>query len=324
MRSSAWVLPLACLLPLVLTGCTLSTTAASTPDTGLAISGSVHGGQNPIVGAHVYLLAANTTGYGNASLSLLTSGTGRTLDSSGGATNGFYYVTTVGPSGTFSITGDYSCTAGQQVYLYALGGDPGLGTGTNPAAGLLAALGNCPGGTSAFATGTPFVVINEVSTVAAAYAMAGFATDAVHVSSSGTAAAKLGIANAFINAEILQTSGVANAFPPSSTTYYGGGGSVPQTTVNTLGNILAACVNSNGTGSACTTLFANAESGGTTGNLPADTATAAINIAHNPVAAVTALYGLPSATAPFGPALTAQPNDFTVSIYYEQIGRAHV
>src|ERR1039458_6881805 len=316
MRSSAWVLSLACLLPLALTGCTLSTTAAPTPEAGPAISGTVHGGQNPIIRAHVYLFAANTSGYGNASASLLTAGTGRTLDSSGGATNGDYYVTTAGAGGTFSITGDYSCTAGQQVYLYAVGGDPGLGTGTNPAAGLMAALGNCPGGTSAFASGTPFVFMNEVSTVAAAYAFAGFATDAVHVSSSGTTAAKLGIANAFINAEILQTSGVANPYPPPGVGYYGGPGSVPQAEINTLGNILAACVNSNGTGSACTTLFANAESGGTTGNLPADTATAAINIAHNPVAALTALYGLPSATAPFGPALTAQPNDFTLAIYY--------
>ena len=80
-------LSLACLLPLGLTGCSLSTTAAPSPDVGLAISGTVHGGQNPIVGAQVYLFAANAgvftpnaSGYGNASLSLLTAGTGRTLD----------------------------------------------------------------------------------------------------------------------------------------------------------------------------------------------------------------------------------------------------
>jgi hypothetical protein len=314
-------------LSLALTGCTLSTTAAPTPETGPAITGVVHGGQNPIVGAHVYLLAANAgvftpnaSGYGNASLSLLTAGTGRTLDQSGGPTNGFYYVTTGGPGGTFSITSDYTCTGGQQVYLYSLSGDPGLGTGTNSAAGLLAALGTCPG--TAGTTGHSFssslyVIVNEVSTVAAAYAFAGFATDALHVSSSGTAAAKLGIANAFINAEILQTSGGANQYPPPGVGYYGGPGSVPQTTINTLGNILAACVNSNGTVSACTTLFANAKSGGTTGALPTDTATAAINIAHNPVAAVGTLYGLASAYAQFNPALTAQPNDFTISILYE-------
>jgi hypothetical protein len=182
----------------------------------------------------------------------------------------------------------------------------------------MAVLGNCPGGTSAFATGTPLVFMNEVSTVAAAYAFAGFATDAVHVSSSGTAAAKLGIANAFINAEILQTSGVANPYPPPGVGYYGGPGSVPQAEINTLGNILAACVNSAGPAEGpCATLFANAKSGGTTGTTPSDTATAAINIAHNPVAAVAALWGLASAYAQFNPTLTTQPNDFTISILYE-------
>ena len=109
----------------------------------------------------------------------------------------------------------------------------------------MAALGNCPSADN-FATAAPYIFVNEVSTVAAAYAYAGFATDALHVSSSGTAAAKLGIANASINAAILETlsTGVANASPPPGNGYYGGGGAVPQTTVNTLGNILAACVNS--------------------------------------------------------------------------------
>lgn len=281
------------------------------------MQGKVQGGQQQIVGAQVYLLAANTTGYGNASVSLLTAGTGRTLDTSGGPTNGFYYVTT-DANGNFSISGDYTCTAGTQVYAYARGGNPG--SGTNTAAGLLAALGNCPAAHN-FASSAPFIFMNEVSTVAAAYAFGGFATDALHVSSSGTAAAKLGIANAFINAEILETlgTGLANQYPPPGVGYYGGPGVIPQTTINTLGNILAACVNSTGSGSAnCGTLFANAMSGGTTGTAPTDTATAAIYIAHNPVAAVSALYGLVGGGgAPFAPALTAQPNDFTLSILYQ-------
>lgn len=313
-----------CVVPVVLTGCgampgTTPFETGSDPAAGTALQGIVHGGQQAIVGAHVYLLAANTTGYGAASVSLLTSGTGRTLDTSGGPTNGFYYVTS-DANGNFSITGDYSCTANTQVYVYALGGNPGAGT--NPAAGLMAALGNCPSAGN-FQTAAPFLFVNEVSTVASAYAMAGFATDALHVSSSGTAAAKLGIANAFVNAAVLETlgTGVANAAPPALP-MGAGGGAVPQTEINTLGNILAACVNSTGavTGptnpTACYTLFTNAESGGTTGTEPTDTATAAINIAHNPVAAVAALYGLSSAYAQFNPALTAQPNDFTMSIYY--------
>jgi hypothetical protein len=321
-RILRWLL--VCTVPVAITGCGgmagfAPIETGSSPDAGAALQGKVHGGQSPIVGAHVYLLAANTTGYGAASVSLLTAGTGRTLDSSGGPTNGFYYVTT-DANGDFSITGDYSCTANTQVYAYALGGNPGAGT--NPAAGLMAALGNCPAADN-FLTTAPYLFVNEVSTVAAAYAMAGFATDALHVSSSGTAAAKLGIANAFVNAAVLETlsTGVANAEPPALPTG-SGGGAVPQTEINTLGNILAACVNSTGavTGptnpTACYTLFTNAESGGTTGTQPTDTATATINIAHNPVAAVGALYGLASAYEQFSPALTAQPNDFTMSIYY--------
>lgn len=318
-------LPLAgCLL----SGCNLSSTSATTPDVGLAITGKAMGGQQPIVGAHVYLLAANAgvftpnaTGYGNASLSLLTSGTGRTQDQSGGPTNNFYYVTT-GSGGVFNISGDYTCTGGQQVYLYALGGNPGLTGGTNnTASGLLAALGTCPG--TAGTTGNVFssslyVVMNEVSTVATAYALAGFATDAVHISSSGTALAQTGIQNAFLNASNLETlsTGLALAATPSGTA------TVPQTTINALANILAACVNTTGTvtgptnPTACYTLFTNALSGGTTGTQPSDTATAAINIAHNPAANLAALYTLSTATPPFAPALTAQPNDWTLALEY--------
>jgi streptogramin lyase len=144
----------------------------------------------------------------------------------------------------------------------------------------------------------------------------------VHVSSSGTAAAKLGIANAFVNAAVLETlsTGVANSAIPGLP-MGSGGGAAPQAEVNTLGNILAACVNSAGPSSTpCSTLFSNAESGGTTGTLPSDTATAAINIAHNPVAAVTALWNLSSGYPQFSPALTTEPNDFTMSIYYNDPG----
>jgi hypothetical protein len=316
---------LACLLALALTGCTGSTPA--TPSTeapsisaGLAIQGSVHGGQQPIALAHVYLFAANTTGYGgpgiapsasNASVSLLNATSTGYSDSIGA------YVLTDG-NGNFSITGDYSCTPNTQVYLYALGGNPGLTSGTNnTAAGLLAALGNCPAAGN-FLTATPYVVVNEVSTVAAAYALAGFASDATHVSSSGTALAQTGIANAFANAANLETlsTGAALATTPA------GNGAVPQSTINTLANILAACINTNGavTGptspTPCYTLFNNALSGGSSGTVPSDTAAAAINIAHNPSLNISALFALPTAQSPFAPGLAAQPNDFTVAIQF--------
>jgi hypothetical protein len=261
----------------------------------------------------VYLFAANATGCGggglsassnNASISLLNAATTGLSDSVGA------YVLT-NSTGGFTITGDYSCTLNQQVYLYALGGSSS--STTNSAAGLLAVLGSCPGGNSAFAAGTPFVAVNEVSTVAAAYAFAGFATDATHVSSSGTALAKTGIANAFANSANLAgiSTGVALATTPA------GNGTVPQSEINTLANILAACMNSSGPSfTACSTLFSNAESAGSTGTPPTDTATAAINIAHNPGSNVANLYALSTPTPPFSPALSGQPNDFTIALNF--------
>jgi hypothetical protein len=313
---------LACSLCLVLSGCSLSAPSAPTPAAGLAIQGTVHGGQNPIVGAQVYLFAAgsgvftpNASGYGNASVSLLNSSGLNTAEDTtpSDATFDDYYVSS-GAGGTFSISGDYTCTGGQQVYLYAVGGN--TGSGPNSAAGLLAALGTCPGTAGSlgntFASGL-FVTMNEVSTVAAAYALAGFATDAVHVSSSGTALAQTGLANAFLNAGNMEAllTGVALTTTPA------GNGTVPQATLYTLANILASCVNSTGsTSTACTTLLNDAKSGGSAGAVPTDTATAAINIAHNPGANIMALYALGLPSPPFSPALTVQPNDFTIAISY--------
>lgn len=311
-------LALASLVPVALAGCSLGTSTAQSSDPGLPIQGMVHGGQQPIVGAHVYLLAANTTGNAgpgitastsNASVSLLNPTKTGNSDSIGG------YVLTQS-DGSFTITSDYTCTQNTQVYVYVLGGNPGVGGGANSASGLMAALGNCPSGGS-FLSKAPYILVNEVSTVAAAYAFAGFATDATHVSSSGTGAAKLGLADAFINAAILETlsTGTANPYPPPGVGYYGGPGVVPQAAINTLGNILAACVNSTGpSSSGCSTLFSNAMNGSAQ---PSDTATAAINIAHNPAANVAALYGLSTSNPPFASALTAQPNDFTISILYQ-------
>ncbi|HEY5328598.1 MAG TPA: PKD domain-containing protein [Acidobacteriaceae bacterium] len=268
-------------------------------------NGKVVSGTQPVAGAHVYLFAAGTTGYGTASVSLLNASATGASDAVGA------YVTT-GADGTFVVQGDYTCTAGTQVYVYVLGGNPGLAAGTdNTAAGMMAAVGNCPNAGNLGAI--PYITVNEVSTVAAAYALAGFATDATHISSSGTTLAQTGIANAFANAGNLATlaTGAALALTPS------GVGQVPEPTINAIANILAACVETaSGSSSACTTLFANAESGGSTGTLPIDTATAAINIAHHPAANVAALYALAVATPVLFPALGSQPNDFTLGIIY--------
>jgi hypothetical protein len=285
-------------------GTAASTTAtidapAPLPDgslTGVVSSGTLNG-TVPVAYAHVYLFAANTTGYGKPSVSLLNATQTGTSDAVGA------YVTTAF-NGTFNMSGDYSCTSGQQLYLYVLGGD--AGTGQDALLGMMAAIGSCPSSTGP----ALFATVNEVSTIAAAYALAGFATDATHVSSSGTALAQVGVANAFANAANLAglTTGAALLTTPA------GNGTVPQSEINTLANVLAGCINVGGT--PCSTLLQTATADGTaTGTQPTDTATAAINIAHNPGANVATLYGLASSGG-FTPALGAQPNNFVVSLQY--------
>lgn len=188
-----WIRPVAAMCSLlVLVGCSGGSIGGldETAVVGAHFTGVVHGGQQPIVGAEIFLFAANTTGYGgnglaasasNASISLLKSASNTTQDTnSSDATYNDYYVTT-GTGGSFAITGDYTCIPGQQVYLYAQGGNPTYPSGSaNSAIGLLAALGSCPSGDSF--PSTTYVMVNEVSTIATAYALAGFATDALHVS----------------------------------------------------------------------------------------------------------------------------------------------
>jgi len=267
----------------------------------IASDGKTLHGNAPVSGAHVYLLAANTSGYGDSSVSLLNSALTGASDTLGG------YVTT-GIDGSFTISGMYQCIPGTQVYVYALGGN--TGAENNAASGLLAILGNCPQSGS-LTPNHPFT-INEVTTVAAAYAMAGFATDATHVSSSGTPLAQTGIANAFANSGNLADSTAGAAL----TTTPAGNGAAPQSEINTLANMLAACVGLI-SGNSCSTLFAAATVDGTTnGAQPTDTATAAINIAHHPGMNVSELYKLGASASVYTPVLAQQPNDLSIAVNF--------
>jgi streptogramin lyase len=269
------------------------------------LTGSVATGSTPIVGAHMYLYAASVGPSGTGSNSLLSA----TQTGFSDPATGTAYVVSDG-QGNFSMTGDYLCTSGQQLYIYALGGTAGTQSIAN--AGLMTVLGNCP------TTGTTVVTkVNEVSTIAAAYALAGYATDAVHVSSSGTALAVTGIANAFANAANLvkPSTGVALTATPA------GNGTVPQTQIDALANILSVCVNP-GTvanpysASNCSLLLGDARSNGTAGTQATDTATVAIYIAHNPGSSLNSdIYNLANAS-PYTPTLSRQPNDYTVAISY--------
>ncbi len=383
------------------------------------IRGSVFGGHAPIVGSHVFLLEATSTGYSAKAKSLLSANSltyPATQDlTTGSVTNGLYYVTS-DSNGAFNVTGDYSCDVGYPVYLYSSGGAPGAsttisitatsntttggtttytftaanmlytgqgvqlsgfsgklatlngtsqtvlatpgatsfqiatsiapGTGSNTSSGTataigsvnpaivnLAMLGICPA-TGNFTNTVQYVYMNEVATVATAYAMSGFATDALHIGASSSNT--IGLKNAALNAASLYNIGVSSPLELPGNNAVGegqianqataaGNGTVPQAELDTIGNILATCVDSSNTSTspsaACTTLFADATTTGTTSGVkPIDVATAAINMAHNPgTANVVALWQLPSGAVPFAPQLTAAPRDFTVAITYSNI-----
>jgi streptogramin lyase len=297
---------------LVLAGCSgmpqmTSTKTPSSTAPGATISGRVHGGQNPISGAHVYLFAVNNTGYAGPGIAASSNNQAKSLLTSGDGTDSLGTYVLTGSDGSFTITGDYTCpTATPDTYLLSVGGNPG-GSGSNSAIVLFAGLTDkctVAGFTNLYA------VVNEVSTVAAAFAGAGFATDPTHVSTSSTALAMRGVDDAYaglVNLETLST-GIAVSTTPN------GNGTAPQAEINTLANILAACVNSTGpTSTECTTLFDNAKNGS---NVPTDTGTAILNIAHNPGANIANLYSLQTANSPFQPDWSGTPNDFSIAISY--------
>src|SRR3984957_13130725 len=129
------------------------------PLAGGHLRGMVHGGSQPISGATIQLYAAGTTGYGTGATALLST------------------PVTSDASGSFSITGDYTCPSStSQLYLVAMGGNPGLAAGTNNAASvLMAALGPCSlhGGQLTLDPNL-FISINEVTTVASVFLLAPF------------------------------------------------------------------------------------------------------------------------------------------------------
>jgi len=244
-------------------------------------SGSVHGGQQPVAGATVQLYTVGTTGLKSASTALI----GTTVTSDAG--------------GNFNITGKYNCATlpATQVYIVATGGNPGAGT--NSALSLMTALGPCTS-----LTPSTFIQINELTTVAAAYALAPFAQDYTHIGASGFN--PTGLVNAFASANNLVNTGTGAT--PGST--LPAGATEPVAELDTLANILAACVNTTGAASTqCTTLF--------TATGATETIGAALAIAKNPGSStLTALYALSNGQAPFQPTLSGQPNDFTVAVNY--------
>jgi streptogramin lyase len=260
-----------------------STTTPPPPPPTFEISGTVMGGQQAVDGAEVQLFVAGSSGYGAGATPLASSGS---TDS----------------TGKFTIEGNVTCpTSGALTYLTASGGHTGTGS-DNAAIGMMAALGTCGSLSSSTA-----ITVNEVTTVAAVWALAPFLkSGGILGTSSGNAQ---GLANAFANVNNLVDLSIG-ATPgkgaPANAT-------IPTTKIDTLADILAACV-SQSTSSACSTLFTAATPAG--GSAPANTLDAALAIARNPAANIAALFALASTSAPYQPVLTAMPPDWTLAVSY--------
>ena len=267
------------------------------------LRGNVHGGQQPISGATIQLYTVGTSGNGSAALALLNP------------------AATTDANGNFNITGQYRCPQqGSLAYIVATGGNPGLVAGTNNAAiSLMAAIGPCNtanpdtnGDGGFYYTLDPnlSIFMDEVTTVAAAYALAPFALSYSAIGSSSPTA----IATAFSNATMLADISAGTSPGPGlpATVSYNATTGFPVV-INTVADVLAECVNSDGTGSACSQLYNNFF---TVGIYPSDTFAAALAVATNPGVSVANFYNIMSPTPPFAPFLAGAPNDWTMAVHY--------
>ncbi|HKF47814.1 MAG TPA: hypothetical protein VKB38_10690 [Terracidiphilus sp.] len=328
---------------------------------GVTISGTVHGGQQPVSGATVFILANSPSGYGTAPTTLLT-----TTTDAGGS---FSFPI----AGTCSTVGPapHAAQPNDQLIIMSVGGNPGNSGGTvNPNLVLISAIGSCSS-----LSGASFFQVNEVTTVASAYALAGFltysgavdtppsssvtagtipffgiptsggsCTSAAHWTSTGANTCNyVGLSNAARTVQTLVN--VGTGLPPANSkvaSYTAAGitagndSYVPSSRINTLANILSSCVNSTGGAASdggttnCGTLFiATTPTTIATPVAPTDTLQAILNVAQSPflaTAANTSFFGLASKNAPFNtPAgLTSKPNDWALAVGYTSGGATNI
>ena len=255
-----------------------------------SLSGAVYGGFRPISGAAVTVYQAGD-GYGSGAVPLQSMIT----DSSGSFTVRFT------PPATPKV-----------LYVVALGGDAGLGS--NTAIGLMGVVGqsdNLPAS----------VRINEFTTVAAQWALAQFA-DATGqvVGAPASGAVAFGKAVRQLGAKLADSSsgGPASFWGDQGADEASCTGSLPPSNcdglerLDTMANILAACVESSGPSSnACKTLFTDSGTPST-----GTTLQAGHSIASHPAANVSALFALQSASLPFAPVLASAPSAWTLALNF--------
>ncbi len=305
MRNPAVLLPSSLCLAAALCGCGVGSINVDSPSPrpSIALRGMVHGGQQPISGSAIQLYTVGSAGNGSAATPMMP------------------VPQITGADGTFTLSPgsipDYACAnPTDQMYLVGRGGNPGLAPSTinNSAIVMMTALGDC--GNLNVDT---FVVINEVTTAAAAWALAPFMTSYANVGASATNATNLpgaadvnglptnsrGLPHAMLDAQLLVNS--ATGLPPTLPA----GLAVEPGKLFALADIIATCVNSDGT-AACQPLFSAATPAG--GTAPTDTLTAALNIVKHPGQNPTDVFNVLAGTQPFPTSLTEPPNDWTLTL----------
>ena len=306
--------------------------------TAATLSGTVHGGNQPVIGATVTLWFAGQGLTGSTAVNAATT----TTDSVGSFS--FTKDTTGGHNGT---TPNWSCPSGGSplVYVLSQGGNTqnnGVAGKINTAASFIALYGDC-----STVTGANFVYMSEVTTVATMAAVSQFfnpADDTLKADSTGQqrlimlnlpntvailADAATGLANTSKSISAPGNGNIASAAVTLTAT--------PEAAkINTLANIISACVNgATSADPACGTLFSAAAPPipNTTnlngGNFPTatDTLQALYYIFTNPsntnTTNLSTLFGLqPAVGAPYVPSLSAVPTDWSIGVSYASTGPA--
>jgi streptogramin lyase len=257
------------------------------PFNGAAFGGKAMAGTKPLIGASVQVYTAGTSGNGSNASALLSN------------------PLTTDANGAFTVATGYVCPqALSEIYVVARGGKVGAAaTSANSAIVLLTALGPCNQ-----VVASSQIMVNEVTTVAAAYALSQFLSAGGNVGASSTNLT--GLQNAVATAQALVDVTAGSSPGPTFAT----NGSSPAPKINSIANMLNTCAVATPSGGACTSLFSATTPSG--GSAPANTLDAALNLVRNPAANVASVYMLSADSTVFAPVLAAAPSDWTLFVNY--------
>ncbi len=296
----------------LLAGCPANSSSSSSASAmpgarGAALSGTVFGGRQPVVGSAITVYMAGTGGTPAPVIATATTDA-----------RGNFTVASFSPvPGTGAI-----------VYVTAAGGD-GSGSGSSNTAILMGTVaGVCE---DYGCTNLSNVNVNELATTAMVYSMGGFTSitgTSVNVAVQGNDTnAVAGLTNAVNTfANLVNPANGTDRVPGTNDGSACTGSGEPVNcmaleTLNTLANIVATCVNSPSAGvGACTGFFNATTTSG--GSVPGNVFQALYNVVTDPGVrgAGTALFALNPLTKIYNPGLDAAPNAWIVALNYTDNG----